>query len=109
MKSPRNILLIFMVLLTGIFHVKAQYTTGDFSPDTLINEGLSSPGRMAVDTDDNVYVTDAVQKNIVKYSSQGNYIGTITTDFNPISIAINKNNQLFAPTGRQVGCRQRVS
>mgnify|MGYP003892093649 CR=1 FL=1 len=75
--------------------MSAQNTTSDFSPTHVLSEGLSAPGRMAVDADDNVYVTDAIQKSIVKYDAQANLMGTITTDFNPISIAINNKNHLF--------------
>ena len=75
--------------------LNAQNTT-DYIPTGLISNDINAPGRMAVDTDDNVYVTDAIQNNIVKYDIQGNYLTTITTDFNPISIAINKNDRLFA-------------
>jgi PKD repeat protein/sugar lactone lactonase YvrE len=83
------------LFLFCVTNLSAQYATSDYSPTNLISDGLNAPGRMAVDTDDNVYVTDAIQNNIIKYNAQGNYIGTITTDFNPISIAINKKGQLF--------------
>ena len=43
--------------------MSAQYMTSDYSPTLVLNEGLSAPGGMAIDTDENVYVTDAVQKN----------------------------------------------
>ncbi|WP_242157555.1 PKD domain-containing protein [Aestuariivivens sediminis] len=62
---------------------------------TLTGE-ITAPGRMAVDTDDNVYVINAIQHSIIKYDAQGNYLATIATDFNPISIALDKNNNLFA-------------
>ncbi|MBE9490075.1 MAG: hypothetical protein IMY67_07280, partial [Bacteroidetes bacterium] len=75
--------------------MSAQYTTGDFSPTSLLSEGLNAPGRMAIDTDDNIYVTDAIQKSIVKYNAQGNYISTINSGLSPLSIAINDKNQLF--------------
>lgn len=88
--------MFYTLFLVCVQQLGAQGNTADYNSLSIITEGLSAPGRMAVDTDDNVYVTDAVQKNIVKFDAQGNYIGTITTDFNPISIAINKNNQLFA-------------
>ncbi len=83
------------ILLFGLSYISAQNTTSDFNPINLISDGMSAPGRMAVDTDDNVYATDVIQNNIIKYDAIGNYITTIATDFNPISIAINKNNHLF--------------
>jgi PKD repeat protein len=69
--------------------------TSDFIPTGLIDNSINAPGRMAVDTDDNVYATDAIQNTIVKYDKQGNYLATIPTDFYPISIAISNNNRLF--------------
>ena len=84
-----------IIFLMCFGQLNAQNTTADYIPTELISNDINAPGRMAVDTDDNVYVTDAFQKNIVKYDKQGNYLTNITTDFNPISIAINKNDGLF--------------
>jgi PKD repeat protein len=94
MKSAFKYILTCICFL-GILPLKAQYTTGDFNSSILISEGINAPGRMAVDTDDNIFVIDAVQKSILKYNSQGNHTASNTTDINPSSIAINKNNQLL--------------
>jgi len=88
-------ILSYVFIFLFITHSKAQYITSDFSATNLISEELSAPARMAVDTDDNVYVTDAVQRTIVKYDAQGNFVNTIDTDLNPLSIAINNKNKLF--------------
>ncbi|WP_372793238.1 PKD domain-containing protein [Lutibacter sp.] len=95
MISSRKLLLICTLFLIGLNCLNAQYTTDNFSPTSLIIEGLKAPSRMAVDTNDHIYATDAIQKNIVKYDGQGNYITTITTTLSPLSIAINNKNQLF--------------
>jgi sugar lactone lactonase YvrE len=88
--------LIFYVLCVfSITHLSAQYTTTDFVATNLISDGLNAPGRMAIDADDNIYVTDAIQKSIIKYNAQGSYISTINAGLSPLSIAINNKNQLF--------------
>ena len=87
--------MIYTLFFIGINHLSAQYTTGDFNPTSVVSDGLKAPGRMAVDSNDNIYAADVIQKSIVKYDSQGNYLATITTDFSPTSIAINDNDLLF--------------
>ena len=76
--------------------LNAQYATGDFSSTNLISDGLNAPGRMAIDSNDDIYVIDAIKKNIVKYDVQGNSLGTINTEVIPLSVAINHRDQLFA-------------
>ncbi|WKK67287.1 PKD domain-containing protein [Lutimonas zeaxanthinifaciens] len=76
--------------------LNAQYATADFSSSNLITDGLNAPGRMAIDSNDDIYVIDAIEKNIVKYDVQGNSLGTINTEFIPLSVAINNKDQLFA-------------
>ncbi|MEL4455099.1 PKD domain-containing protein [Lutimonas vermicola] len=76
-------------------HLNAQYTTGDFSSTNLISDGLNAPGRMAIDSNDDIYVIDARKKNIVKYDVQGNSLGTINTELVPLSLAINDKDQLY--------------
>lgn len=87
--------MIGVVFFATSNHLQAQYTTESFKPSALMSEGLKAPGKLAIDTNDDVYVTDAIQKNIVKFDAQGNYIKTIETSLSPISIAINSKNQLF--------------
>lgn len=60
-----------------------------------ISQGMLSPVRLAIDNQDIVYVTDASQKCIVKYSNDCMYLGTIAPGGSPISIAVNGENQIF--------------
>jgi len=92
--SPKK-LMCYALFFISIAHLNAQYATSDFGPINLISDGLNAPGRMAIDNNDDIYVTDAIQKNIVKYDAQGNYISTINSGLSPLSIAINNKNQLF--------------
>jgi len=64
-----------------------------------VTQGLKSPVRLAIDHQDIVYVTDAYQKCIVKYSNSGEFLGTIEPGGQPISIAINDANQIFIGDG----------
>ena len=95
MISSSKLLMICTLFLIGINHLNAQYATGDFNPTAVVSDGLRAPGRMAVDSNDNIYAADVIQKSIVKYDGQGNYQTTISTDFSPTSIAINDNDLLF--------------
>ena len=63
MRSSRNILLLSIVLLTGIFQINTQYTAGDFNPSNTVGLGIKSPVRMAIDSNDQLYVKDVIQKN----------------------------------------------
>ncbi len=64
-----------------------------------INQNLTSPIRMAIDNNDNIYVTDNYQKCIIKYDINGNFIVRIFVEENPVSIAINQNNEIFIGDG----------
>jgi PKD repeat protein len=92
--STKNVL-FYVLVLFYISQLQAQYQTSDFTPSSLLSDELYAPGRMAIDTLDNLYVVDAIQRNIVKYNSQGSLLNTIDTDFTPLSIAVNNRNQLF--------------
>lgn len=87
--------ILYALFILSVTHLKAQYETSNFGSINLITDGLNAPGRMAIDSNDNIYVTDAIQKTVVKYNAQGLIQKTLTTDINPLSIAINGKNQLF--------------
>ncbi|WP_223550778.1 PKD domain-containing protein [Aestuariivivens sp. NBU2969] len=78
------------------------------TPLQSFSEAMSAPGKMAVDTQDKVYVTDAIQKSIIKYDANGNYISTISLDFNASAIAINPKDVLFV-SDKKTGTIYRVS
>ena len=84
-----------LFILLCITQLNAQYQTSDFVPSGLLSNEIYAPGRMAIDTLDNIYVVDVAQRNIIIYNAQGNFINTIDTNLNPLSIAINSKNQLF--------------
>ena len=88
-------ILSYTLFFICMVHLNAQYTTGDFSSTNLISDGLNAPGRMAIDSNDDIYAIDAIKKYIVKYDVQGNSLGTINTELVPLSVAINHKDQLF--------------
>ena len=93
LKTKGIAFLIYMCLAINI--VVAQGSSDDFISQFNISNDLEAPGRMAIDTDDNIYVTDAIQRRINKYDNQGIFVGAIEPDLNPLSIAINSKNELF--------------
>ena len=86
---------IVFCFLFSVISVYSQNTASDYIPAQLISYGLDAPGRMAIDSNDYIYVIDADKKSIVIYDGSGVYKRRIITDFNPISIAVNKNKELF--------------
>lgn len=90
----RLILPIFIIFI-GTDGIQGQVTSGDFQYATSVSAGLQSPARMAIDHNDNIYVTDVYAKNIKKYDPAGNLISTIVIDGSPLSVAVNSNNILF--------------
>jgi PKD repeat protein len=93
--SKKNIFFYALLFIISINQLQAQYQSGDYLSASLLSDELYAPGRMAIDTLDNLYVVDAFKRNIVKYNSQGNFLNTINIDFTPLSIAVNNKNQLF--------------
>ncbi|MCX6268380.1 MAG: PKD domain-containing protein [Bacteroidetes bacterium] len=89
-------LCIVLVNGTSIF---GQISPGSFTFSATIRDSLYTPVRMAIDQMDNIYVTDACNKNIKKYNASGSYLGSIVTGNSPISIAINDANQIIIGDG----------
>ena len=54
---------------------------------------------MAIDKSDNIFVTDVNQKVILMYDALGNFLESFDPGCEPLSIAINKNNQVFFGDG----------
>ena len=46
------------ICFLAILPIQAQYTTGDFNPLPIISEGLNAPGRMAMDSNDQLFADD---------------------------------------------------
>lgn len=93
--SSLKFLLFYTILLLGILQLTAQEKTSDYVFKSLITKDLDAPGRMAINSNDEIFVTDVIHKNIVKYDTQGNFIGAIETGLTPLSIAVDNKNQLF--------------
>ena len=85
----------FVVFFCGLTLSYSQYQPTDFNASQIINDQLFAPGRIAIDSKDNIYVTDTFQRNIKLYDDQGSYVETIATHLNPASIALNEKNDLF--------------
>ncbi len=85
--------IIFLLIATVCCNSLCAQNT----PDHLfsVTQGLQSPVRIAIDKQDIIYVTDALQKHIVRYDTSGTFLGVIEPGGTPVSIAINNKNQLF--------------
>ena len=90
------ILGIAIIFIDGLH---GQGSPGTYGFSTTINDSLSTPVRIAIDHLDNIYVTDASQKQIKKYNAAGSYAGSIVTGGSPVSIALNEANELFFGDG----------
>jgi len=73
----------------------AQNSPSDVSFELRITDNLASPVRMAIDSHDNIYITDEFNKIVNKYDALGNLLLSISNIGSPISIAINSEDQLF--------------
>ncbi len=60
-----------------------------------ITDGVTSPLRLAIDSEDNVYVTDAIGGKICKYDSSGNFIDEFLVDNFPLAIAVNFQGMIY--------------
>jgi hypothetical protein len=76
-----------------------QGSPGAYEFSTTINDSLSNPVRIAIDQLDNIYITDASQKQIKKYNAAGNFAGSIIAGGSPVSIAISEANEIFFGDG----------
>ena len=92
-------LFVWVVLLFSINNLYSQTTPEDIIHLSSINDGLKAPVRMAVDLSDNVYVTDANNKLILKFDGSGTLLEEINTGVAPLSLAINRNNEIFFGDG----------
>ncbi len=95
MRILRITLLTCIAFLMGLTHSTAQFSSGDYEPVGVIAQGVKAPGKMAINSEDHVFVADPIEKGIIHYDKNGDYIETIYTDFIPVSIAIDDHNQLF--------------
>ncbi|MDH5400043.1 MAG: hypothetical protein OEX02_17970, partial [Cyclobacteriaceae bacterium] len=95
MMSVRVVIFVFVFYALNVVHISAQYNSADFVSSAVISDGINAPGRMAIDADDNIYVTDVNKKNIIKYNANGTLSDVISTSISPLSIAINSENQIF--------------
>lgn len=86
--------LIFLVLIF-CDESSAQNNSDDIIYTGQITDYLTTPIRMTVDEDNNLYVTEHNQNCVVKYDAAGNFIEKIYISFTPISVAVDRNNNVF--------------
>lgn len=92
---------IFFLIVWTFFSslILAQTNTNDVGHLISVTNNLLAPVRIALDNNDNIFVTDASKKCINKYDNSGTFIATVFSGGNPISIAINSNNNIYFGDG----------
>ncbi|MHC1706618.1 MAG: T9SS type A sorting domain-containing protein [Bacteroidales bacterium] len=95
MKNLYSLIFSIVILLAGSDGIYAQVSSEDFQFSERISSELKAPSRIAIDNNDNVYVTDAYQHKINKFDASGNLVSSVTVSVTPISIAINSDNEIF--------------
>ena len=86
---------IFIVLLLFCSNIFAQNTPNDVVYQSSTIERLKAPLRIAIDNQDNTYVTDVSAKKIFKYDATGALIKAFDFVGTPVSIAISNDNKIF--------------
>ena len=95
MNFIRSTFVILVLLIIAISGLYSQSSQTDFSHLSSIEIGLSTPFRLSIDHEDNIYVSDVFQKVIKKYDTNGNLIENLVEGASPVSIAINPEGTLF--------------
>lgn len=73
----------------------AQTEVGNVTHLMTMSQDIKNPVRIVIDKFDNIYVTDFLNKKIIKYNSDGTIEASHNCSFTPTAVAINDNNQLF--------------
>ncbi len=95
MKSIFKFILFILFCIQIISVSTAQNNADDIIHTAHISDNLISPVRMAVDIDNNLYITDNKQNCIIKYDSAGTFIEKLLLPFTPVSVAADKSGSLF--------------
>ncbi len=83
---------MFVIINTRLF---SQTYPANFNHISAISGNLQTPMRIAVDRQDNIYVSDVNQKSILKYDAEGHFVGNMSHGFSPVSLAVNPEGELF--------------
>jgi hypothetical protein len=94
-KKSILVFIVLVLILVLNFNAMSQSNPGDFVNDFSITRELKVPVRAAIDNNDNVYISDASQKCIVRYDKLGNFTEKIYVGDDPTSITFSDNNTMF--------------
>lgn len=92
---------LFLIVLSfiSVNLLLAQSNINDIGHLYSVTNNLLAPVRIAIDNNDNIYVTDFSKKCINKYDNSGTFVGTVFSGGNPTSIAINSDNTIYFGDG----------
>ena len=87
--------IVLIALLISSNDIIAQNTPSDVIHLFRINTNLQAPVCLAIDASDNIYVSDAKTKEVLKYDASGNLLANYFPGGAPISLAVNSEDQVF--------------
>ncbi len=90
MRKHTLLLLLALILICSHFTSSSSYAAvmPDFERLQVINQNLSTPSGVALDSYENLYVTDSDTNRLLIYDSDGNYVDAIYSLDEPISVAV---------------------
>lgn len=92
MRSKAIIPMIIMIAMTGV--LTAGIAQAAPIGVASITENVDNPGRIAVDAQGNLYVTEAAKNLVRKFSSKGGYLASLTVP-RPLGIAVDAAGFLY--------------
>ncbi len=94
--------LFTLFVCTSSSIVRAQNDSLAVEFEMKLSEGLDSPLKLAIDRNDNIYVTDASARQVVRYAGNGRFIGRFSSGATPLAIVAAADGRLFV-SDRQSG------
>ena len=88
-------IIVLAALLISADNIIAQTTASDVVHLFKIDANLKAPLRLAIDASDNIYVSDAKTKEVLKYDSSGTLLANYVTGGSAVSLAVNSDDQVF--------------
>jgi sugar lactone lactonase YvrE len=87
-----SIFLGLCVLLAANVHAAVMPEFEILQP---INAKLSAPTSVAIDSHENIYVTESVENRLIKFSQSGVYVKTLNGLSEPLGVAVDQNGRIY--------------
>lgn len=93
--KPTILLLTFFMALWWQISAYGQSDPRSKPHVMTISQGLDSPLRIAIDDQDDVYVTNAVAARVCRYDSEGNFVSEFQAGGFPLAVSVAPHHQLY--------------